>query len=338
MKTERIFMTDYIKIKFTRLIDEKYSSYNKNLLYIFVNALSSSGKSDNTIISYLLDLKTFFDYLNIEESLKDINISNLRPIHINMYYSYLITQRNNSSSTLKRKKYVLKLFMDFLKEQNEISSIPIPSESVIKVKQNKLPKMPIFLELKEIRNLNKALEELCKTEYTKIRNIYIINLMLNTGMRISEVLNITLEDLRRSKANGYIVIRGKGNKERYFPIDISDFSDDHKIKSYISKYIEYRDDIDTTENSLFVSLKGEKISQRYIQKILKEGAEFSQLNKKISPHKLRHTFATHILRNGANIRHVQELLGHSSISTTQIYTHANIADLKESLTKNKIKY
>ena len=326
-------MTDYIKIKFTRLIDEKYSSYNKNLLYIFVNALSSSGKSDNTIISYLLDLKTFFDYLNIEESLKDINISNLRPIHINMYYSYLITQRNNSSSTLKRKKYVLKLFMDFLKEQNEISSIPIPSESVIKVKQNKLPKMPIFLELKEIRNLNKALEELCKTEYTKIRNIYIINLMLNTGMRISEVLNITLEDLRRSKANGYIVIRGKGNKERYFPIDISDFSDDHKIKSYISKYIEYRDDIDTTENSLFVSLKGEKISQRYIQKILKEGAEFSQLNKKISPHKLRHTFATHILRNGANIRHVQELLGHSSISTTQIYTHANIADLKESLTK-----
>ncbi|MBP2027054.1 site-specific recombinase XerD [Acetoanaerobium pronyense] len=331
-------MTDYIKIKFTRLIDEKYSSYNKNLLYIFVNALSSSGKSDNTIISYLLDLKTFFDYLNIEESLKDINISNLRPIHINMYYSYLITQRNNSSSTLKRKKYVLKLFMDFLKEQNEISSIPIPSESVIKVKQNKLPKMPIFLELKEIRNLNKALEELCKTEYTKIRNIYIINLMLNTGMRISEVLNITLEDLRRSKANGYIVIRGKGNKERYFPIDISDFSDDHKIKSYISKYIEYRDDIDTTENSLFVSLKGEKISQRYIQKILKEGAEFSQLNKKISPHKLRHTFATHILRNGANIRHVQELLGHSSISTTQIYTHANIADLKESLTKNKIKY
>lgn len=331
-------MTDYIKIKFTRLIDEKYSSYNKNLLYIFVNALSSSGKSDNTIISYLLDLKTFFDYLNIEESLKDINISNLRPIHINMYYSYLITQRNNSSSTLKRKKYVLKLFMDFLKEQNEISSIPIPSESVIKVKQNKSPKMPIFLELKEIRNLNKALEELCKTEYTKIRNIYIINLMLNTGMRISEVLNITLEDLRRSKANGYIVIRGKGNKERYFPIDISDFSDDHKIKSYISKYIEYRIDIDTTENSLFVSLKGEKISQRYIQKILKEGAEFSQLNKKISPHKLRHTFATHILRNGANIRHVQELLGHSSISTTQIYTHANIADLKESLTKNKIKY
>lgn len=331
-------MTDYIKIKFTRLIDEKYSSYNKNLLYIFVNALSSSGKSDNTIISYLLDLKTFFDYLNIEESLKDINISNLRPIHINMYYSYLITQRNNSSSTLKRKKYVLKLFMDFLKEQNEISSIPIPSESVIKVKQNKLPKMPIFLELKEIRNLNKALEELCKTEYTKIRNIYIINLMLNTGMRISEVLKITLEDLRRSKANGYIVIRGKGNKERYFPIDISDFSDDHKIKSYISKYIEYRVDIDTTENSLFVSLKGEKISQRYIQKILKEGAEFSQLNKKISPHKLRHTFATHILRNGANIRHVQELLGHSSISTTQIYTHANIADLKESLTKNKIKY
>lgn len=331
-------MTDYIKIKFTRLIDEKYSSYNKNLLYIFVNALSSSGKSDNTIISYLLDLKTFFDYLNIEESLKDINISNLRPIHINMYYSYLITQRNNSSSTLKRKKYVLKLFMDFLKEQNEISSIPIPSESVIKVKQNKSPKMPIFLELKEIRNLNKALEELCKTEYTKIRNIYIINLMLNTGMRISEVLNITLEDLRRSKANGYIVIRGKGNKERYFPIDISDFSDDHKIKSYISKYIEYRVDIDTTENSLFVSLKGEKISQRYIQKILKEGAEFSQLNKKISPHKLRHTFATHILRNGANIRHVQELLGHSSISTTQIYTHANIADLKESLTKNKIKY
>lgn len=331
-------MTDYIKIKFTSLIDEKYSSYNKNLLYIFVNALSSSGKSDNTIISYLLDLKTFFDYFNIEESLKDINISNLRPIHINMYYSYLITQRNNSSSTLKRKKYVLKLFMDFLKEQNEISSIPIPSESVIKVKQNKSPKMPIFLELKEIRNLNKALEELCKTEYTKIRNIYIINLMLNTGMRISEVLNITLEDLRRSKANGYIVIRGKGNKERYFPIDISDFSDDHKIKSYISKYIEYRDDIDTTENSLFVSLKGEKISQRYIQKILKEGAEFSQLNKKISPHKLRHTFATHILRNGANIRHVQELLGHSSISTTQIYTHANIADLKESLTKNKIKY
>lgn len=331
-------MTNYIKIKFMRLIDEKYSSYNKNLLYIFVNALSSSGKSDNTIISYLLDIKTFFDYLNIEESLKNINISNLRPIHINMYYSYLITQRNNSSSTLKRKKYVLKLFMDFLKEQNEISSIPIPSESVIKVKQNKSPKMPIFLELKEIRSLNKAFEELCKTEYTKTRNIYIINLMLNTGMRISEVLNITLEDLRRSKANGYIVIRGKGNKERYFPIDISDFSDDHKIKSYISKYIEYRVDIDTTENSLFVSLKGEKISQRYIQKILKEGAEFSQLNKKISPHKLRHTFATHILRNGANIRHVQELLGHSSISTTQIYTHANIADLKESLTKNKIKY
>ncbi len=321
---------------------EKLNNYDtEDSMYftLFLEALNIAGKSNNTINAYFRDLKVFFDFKNENTLLKKISVKKLQTINITMYYSYLVSSRQNSTVSINRKKYVLKLFFDYLMEQKVIKESPIPSESVIKAKSKTTSKLPTYLEIDEIQKINESIRLLYQDEFILSRNFFIINLFLHTGLRISELVSLDVKDMEKTKKNEFLQIIGKGNKERVIPINISQLCEelsDHN--SLIEKYLDYRKSIKCVDDALFVSKNGKRLTPRSIQMTLKKIISYSNIDKEITPHKLRHTFATHFLRNGANIRIVQEVLGHSSISTTQIYTHSNKEDIIDAMKKNNIKY
>lgn len=321
---------------------EKLNNYDtEDSMYftLFLEALNIAGKSNNTINAYFRDLKVFFDFKNGNTLLKKISVKKLQTINITMYYSYLVSSRQNSTVSINRKKYVLKLFFDYLMEQKVIKESPIPSESVIKAKSKTTSKLPTYLEIDEIQKINESIRLLYQDEFILSRNFFIINLFLHTGLRISELVSLDVKDMEKTKKNEFLQIIGKGNKERVIPINISQLCEelsDHN--SLIEKYLDYRKSIKCDDDALFVSKNGKRLTPRSIQMTLKKIISYSNIDKEITPHKLRHTFATHFLRNGANIRIVQEVLGHSSISTTQIYTHSNKEDIIDAMKKNNIKY
>ena len=321
---------------------EKLNNYDtEDSMYftLFLEALNIAGKSNNTINAYFRDLKVFFDFKNENTLLKKISVKKLQTINITMYYSYLVSSRQNSTVSINRKKYVLKLFFDYLMEQKVIKESPIPSESVIKAKSKTTSKLPTYLEIDEIQKINESIRLLYQDEFILSRNFFIINLFLHTGLRISELVSLDVKDMEKTKKNEFLQIIGKGNKERVIPINISQLCEelsDHN--SLIEKYLDYRKSIKCDDDALFGSKNGKRITPRSIQMTVKKIISYSNIDKEITPHKLRHTFATHFLRNGANIRIVQEVLGHSSISTTQIYTHSNKEDIIDAMKKNNIKY
>lgn len=328
-------------IQINNKIDKEIPNAFKMYIKLFTNALISSGKSNNTVVSYYLDIKTFFDYCSISEILSQ-EITDIRPIHINSYYTHLVSVRDNNSISIKRKKYVMKLFFDFLEEQNEINKNPIPKDSVIKAKIKNPYKAPTYLEIEEIKKINKAILDTNKNEFTKIRNLFIFNLLIHTGLRINEALNLDLSDFEQGINTNRLYVKGKGEKERYLPIELNStffqIYEEGFVYNFAERYFTLRNKTKTSNCALFISKRGDRLTSRYVQKNLQELRLSANLNKNVTPHKLRHTFATHLLKNGTNIRLVQELLGHSSISTTQIYTHSNSNDLDEAIKKFTIKY
>lgn len=324
-----------IAIKCNSEIPKEYSILVKN----FFEALIAAGKSENTVMSYYRDIKVFFDYKINEPDLKSLQLEELKPYHISMYYTYLIVSKENSPQSVKRKKYVLKLFIEYLIEQGLLFSNPIPKESVIKNKSKSYSKIPTFLYISEIKEINKTLKEIYDDKFILSRNFFIINFFIHTGLRISELISLNKDVIYEIKNTGLIKILGKGNKERIIPFDMVDFINSiDDLDENILYYIEEREKNYLDEPALFISKKGNRLSARYIQKLIKKVSSLSGIKKDITPHKLRHTFATHMLKNGANLRQVQEILGHSSVSTTQIYTHSDVDDLKEAMKKNKISY
>ena len=331
--------------KFMTTINEKIEKEitKDNITYvsIFINALISAGKTNNTVISYFLDIKTFFDFC-IVDKIYTKNICDIRPIHINSYYTHLVSVRDNNSMSIKRKKYVLKLFFDFLEEQGEITRNPLPKNNVIKTKTKIGYRAPVFLEVEEIKKINDAIKDTHKDKFTMLRNLFIINLLLHTGLRINEALNLDLSDFNSELNTLYLTVEGKGDKERYIPLELKShfFEIYHNgtVINFIEMYFPLRKIIISSSDALFISKKGNRLTSRYVQKFLKDISTISNINKEITPYKLRHTFATHLLRNGTNIRVVQELLGHSSISSTQIYTHSNLEDLNKAIKNYTIKY
>ncbi len=304
---------------------------------LFIEALIASGKSENTINAYYNDLKVFFDFCDLKHIVY-YPVSLIKPISINMYFTFLISARNNSISSISRKKYVLRLFLDYLSEQGELEKNPIPKESVIKEKSRNIYKLPVYLEIDEIKTINNTILKMYDDEFIRYRNYFLFNIMISTGLRISEALKLDLSDLNYEGNGKVLKVTGKGNKDRLIPLDINQLNTNPETSIFIQKYIEIRKKIEINENALFISKRGSRLTPRYVQKELRILTEAGKIKKNVTPHKLRHTFATHLLKNGANIRYVQEILGHSSISTTQIYTHSNIEDLRKSLLQNILKY
>jgi len=266
--------------------------------------------SSHTVLSYHTDLKQFCNFLKTTES--DFKYAELTPEDIQFWVLELMNS-NISARSLSRKISTLKSFWHFLLSRNYIQHNP-----TIKIILPKTIKsLPAFFKNKEMEQI---LDETFLTEdFESLRNHLIIELFYLTGIRLSELINI--KDLDIDFGQGSLRVIGKRNKQRIIPLS-SEFI------SKIEKYIVVRNkEIDSRDSFLFVLVNGKKLYPEFVYRhIHNKMSQVSNLSKR-SPHVLRHTFATTMLNEGADINAVKELLGHSSLAATQIYTHTSFKEL-----------
>lgn len=278
------------------LIKDALSEYKQYLIV-------EKGLSKNTIYSYLRDLIAFSNFIGEEYEINQIE--NINKEHIHLYLKEL--SKTNCTNSISRKLVSLRMLYIFLVKENIVkenlmSSFTLP-------KRDK--KLPIVLSQEEMIEI---LDGIIVCDAISSRNRCMVELLYATGMRISELLNLTLKDLNIKM--GFIKVIGKGNKERMIPIG-------SYIGEILEQYInDYRAEFNIKNDSLlFFNKHGQRLSREEFYSILQTIVNSTSITKKVSPHTFRHTFATHLLENGADLRSIQELLGHSDISTTTIYTH-----------------
>ncbi len=269
--------------------------------------------SDNTIKAYISDLEQYASYLSKYAHIESVN--EIEEIHIIKYLQTL--KKNKISKTSQARKLIaIKEFHKYLKK-DDLADEDV-SKMVDSIKKDK--KLPTVLSIDEI---NKMIDSIDTTNPTGIRNKALIEVLYGSGLRVSEAANLKVGDLHLN--NKYLSIIGKGNKERVVPLGESGIN---ALRNYISNA---RNSFMKSGFSdyVFLSYLGKPLSRQSIFKYVKKLASDNGIIKEISPHTLRHSFATHLLDNGVDLRYVQEMLGHEDISTTQIYTHTNRAKLKD---------
>ena len=263
--------------------------------------------SNETIKSYADNLNKYNLYLN-NKNILSVNNSTIE--------KYITSNNNLSHKTIAHYITVLNSFYKYLLDSNYITTNPVETIKHPKINQH----LPVFLNEEEIKNL---LNINLITPYD-YRNKAMLELLFSTGIRISELINLKIQDV--DLINNVIKVLGKGSKERIIPID--DIATKH-LTNYINNYRYPLLKKNTNIDYLFINNLGNKISRVGFFKFIKKEAVRANIKKDISPHTIRHTFATILLKNGADLRVIQELLGHSDIKTTQIYTHL----IKEQLKK-----
>ena len=275
--------------------------------------------SDNSIEAYLNDIKKLTNFLKWRgnDSLKysevDIDV-------INDFIEYLY-KLGISSYTQARIISGIKSFFNYLVYEEKISANP--TELIESPKLNK--KLPDTLNINEI---DKILNSIDLSTYEGTRNRAIIETLYSCGLRVSELINITIQNLYLDV--GFIKVIGKGSKERLVPIGSSAIK---HINVYLKNYRKSFKVIDGNEGFLFLNRRGKKLSRNMIFIIVKQLSIKNNIEKNISPHTFRHSFATHLIEGGADLRAVQDMLGHESITTTEIYTHLNKEYLREVVKK-----
>ena len=273
----------------------------------FINYIQSEKRySDYTITSYKVDLNQFFNYL-IEEYKIDTP-KNVTFKIVRNWISYLL-ESGLKPRSVNRKISSLKSYFKFLVISNYSDSNP--TLKIISPKTSK--RLPVFIEKEKINSLLDA--KFFDDNFIGYRDKLIIELFYFTGIRLSELLNISIKDVDFN--NSQIKVLGKRNKERLIPLTYTLISE---LKNYINKHNLNRYLFVDENNKKLYSKKVYRIVNKYISKV-------SSLKKK-SPHILRHSFATHMLNNGADINAIKEILGHANLSATQIYTHNSIKKLK----------
>ncbi len=290
----------------------------KVIIENFLESLASEkGLSKNTILSYRLDLSQYIDFIEKEKKDKAIH-SNIK---VEKYISFL-TKKSLERSTILRKISTLNSFFDFLVTENIINQNPIQQVSTPK-KDNKLP---VFLSVEQVDKLiNQAKKD---NTNSGIRLMTMIQILYSTGIRVSELIQLKMSSLHEKE--NFILINGKGNKERLVPVD-------KRTLLSINNYLRIRKvfmNKKINEKWLFpskTSSQGHVTRQRFNQLLKNLGCKANISSKFISPHKLRHAFASHLLANGLDLRSLQMLLGHEDISTTQIYTHILKDRLKDTI-------
>lgn len=281
----------------------------------FINYLQATKNlSQKTLSAYKSDLKQFF---NFEK--------NIIAPDICAFISHLKNGLELKDTSIRRKIITLKNFYDYLLNYEFISHSPF-SKLKIKFKQEqKLPKTLSVNEVTKILNCFEinfvALSAFAQKEYT--RDVALLDLLISTGIRIGEAAAITLDDIITSERT--VLIHGKGRKQRL--IYISSSITWERLKTLIKERRK------SANNHLFVNRYGNPITVHGIEDIYKKYAKMAQINAKSTPHFLRHTFATNLLANGADLRSVQEILGHASVATTQIYTEVTTNRKKQVLKK-----
>lgn len=269
--------------------------------------------SKHTVNAYITDLNSFHDFIKEEfeqENLVEVNYSLIRS------WIILLSENNAENVTINRKISSLKAFYKFLLKTKQIEVSPL-----LKHKALKTPKK-IQIPFSE-KELDLVINEIKYPEgFDGIRDKLIIDLFYTTGIRRAELINLKVSSV--DIQNATIKVLGKRNKERIIPLL-------PVIVDEIKDYLEQRNTLEkiVDKENLFLMLKGVKLNETFVYRIIND--YFSTVSEKVkkSPHILRHTFATHLLNNGADINSVKELLGHSSLASTEVYTHNSLAELKK---------
>jgi integrase/recombinase XerD len=262
------------------------------------------GLSPNSIYSYTYDLKKFSEYLTSQN--KDILAATQEDVQ--QFLKFEKTKKKNSTRTLARSLAAIRQFYNFLSD----TEVNIDNPTT-KIESPHIEKtLPDFLTIKEVDKLFSSISE---EDPYELRDKTIFELLYSSGLRISEAVDLEIDEM--DFENSFLSIIGKGDKERIVPVN-------EEAKRLLLKYLrDSRQDILGTRESeyLFVSKKGSKLNRKSVWRLLKNYVVRTKITKNITPHTLRHSFATHLIENGADLRSVQELLGHMDISTTQVYTH-----------------
>jgi integrase/recombinase XerD len=279
----------------------------QELVETFLSYLTvERGLARNTIDSYRKDLLCYWDYLHLRR------IESLSKTDKEVITDFMSSQKDKglSSNSIARRLAAIKSFYRFLVRERILKSDPTNLMETPKLWK----KIPETLSVEEVEKL---IMQPDVRNRTGIRDRAILDILYSTGMRVSEAVGLKLDSVNFDI--GFVRCIGKGNKERIVPLG-------KQARLILKKYLEVaRPEFlkKKTSDSLFLNRSGGKISRQSLWKIIKKYARTARIKKPICPHILRHSFATHLLEGGADLRSVQEMLGHSDISTTQIYTHIN---------------
>ena len=282
-------------------INKSISSFSEYLLY-------QKGLSQNTVDSYKSDLTKLSNYLQNQ----DLSKTNIDNFFIDM------SEFNYSSSTKKRMHSSIKNFLKYINENEDYESIDI---SDIKLKSSK--KLPEVLSITDIENMINFYNH---ETYLDSRNRTVIDVLYSTGCRVSELCDINISDIDLD--DKYLKLKGKGSKQRIVPIG-------SMLNKNLMQYLNVRETfLQNRGEPLFLSKSKNKLDRTAVFRIIKKTAKNISLQTDVHPHTLRHSAATHMLEGGCDLRTVQEFLGHSSVSTTQIYTKVTKEFLEEAFTES----
>lgn len=274
--------------------------------------------SDKTLKAYRIDLLQFFVQASVSDPL-NVTPPALDDYIIKLHHSY-------KPKTVKRKIASLKAFFHYLKFKDLISENPFDRVYVKFREPETLPRIIPLYNIEKLLHTMYRQKEKHHSEFQQkllVRDLLLIELLFSTGMRISEICNIRPCDI--SADDSEILIHGKGAKERMIQIC------DHQIISLLQQYKSIYTEQITPHGYFFLSHNGTRLSEQSVRDILKKYVKLAGIDQHITPHMFRHSFATYLLEADVDIRYIQTLLGHSSIQTTEIYTHVNMAKQKQIL-------
>ncbi len=285
----------------------KANKAKKDPLKAFADYLKfEKGCSPHTLQSYTLDLRQLFRFLGTEEVVK------IDSVQIRSFVASLFGKIQASS--LVRKLSAIRMFFKFLMKQGLIEKSPASDLTLPKIPK----KLPRFLIQDEAKAL---VESIVEEDTSSLRDRAILEFLYGAGIRVSELTQLNLADINQEE--GWIKVKGKGNKERVVPLG-------GKALEAFHAYLVTRK---KEAGPAFLNPQKERLTPRSVQRMVKKKALKSGILKKTTPHTLRHSFATHLMEEGADLRGIQELLGHSSLSTTQKYTQVSLQHLMETYDK-----
>jgi integrase/recombinase XerC len=280
---------------------EKYMAVERNL-------------SGHTRKNYLADLRQFTDFLAENRPGAEPEPGGIDYLTVRAYMASLYRQKLKKV-TMARKLSAIRSFFDYLVREGRVASNPAEAVQAPKAEKH----VPVFLSVDEMMNVLNA--EAGGDDETALRDKAIMELFYSSGIRLSELANLDVPDL--DEAQALVKVKGKGKKERLVPVGVP-------ALSAVGRYLAVRTAAEGREAvPLFTGREGQRLNPRSIARIVEKRVLASGIGRKISPHKLRHSFATHLMDAGADLRSIQEMLGHESLSTTQKYTQVSVSRLME---------
>ncbi|MDI2588441.1 MULTISPECIES: site-specific tyrosine recombinase XerD [unclassified Psychrobacillus] len=270
--------------------------------------------AENTLVSYKKDLVDYIQSVLETQQLHNLDLVERQHILVHLRK---LKEEGKSARTIARHISSIRSFHQFLLREKVTTKDPTIHLELPQIEQ----KLPNFLSVEE---LTKLLDSIDLSKPQGVRDLAMFELMYASGMRISECLNLDLEDLHLTM--GFVRVFGKGGKERIIPLGGAAIrACERYLEEARPKLLKQAERTD----AIFISQRGKRLTRQGIWKLLNKHVQSAGIQKDITPHVLRHSFATHLIENGADLRAVQEMLGHSDISTTQIYTHVSKKRLKE---------